>query len=200
MEFNEKLQQLRKEKGLTQEQLAEELYVSRTAISKWESGRGYPSIDSLRAISRLFAISIDDLLSGEELITIAEADNREKARGLRDLVFGILDCMPVLFFFLPFFGQQEGDMVRAVSLLSLDTAPYIRIVFISFTALITFFGIAELALQNYCHRRWLSSKTVISLSLSIFGVVLFTASPQQYADVFVFCLLVIKGVLLIKRK
>jgi len=40
--FNEKLQQLRKEKGLTQEQLAEELFVSRTAISKWESGRGYP--------------------------------------------------------------------------------------------------------------------------------------------------------------
>ena len=47
MEFNEKLQSLRKNKGLTQEELAEALYVSRTAISKWESGRGYPSIDSL---------------------------------------------------------------------------------------------------------------------------------------------------------
>ena len=40
MEFNEKLQELRKQKGLTQEELAEQLYVSRTAISKWESGRG----------------------------------------------------------------------------------------------------------------------------------------------------------------
>ena len=44
MEFNEKLQELRKQRGLTQEELAERLYVSRTAISKWESGRGYPNI------------------------------------------------------------------------------------------------------------------------------------------------------------
>lgn len=43
MEFNEKLQQLRTGKNLTQEQLAEQLYVSRTAISKWESGKGYPT-------------------------------------------------------------------------------------------------------------------------------------------------------------
>ena len=54
MEFNKKLQELRKSRDLTQEELAEALYVSRTAISKWESGRGYPSIDSLKVISRFF--------------------------------------------------------------------------------------------------------------------------------------------------
>lgn len=54
MEFHEKLQELRKSRGLTQEELAEALYVSRTAISKWESGRGYPSIDSLKEISNYF--------------------------------------------------------------------------------------------------------------------------------------------------
>lgn len=67
MEFNEKLSQLRKAKGLTQEELAEALYVSRTAVSKWESGRGYPSIDSLKEISNYFSVTIDDLLSAKNL-------------------------------------------------------------------------------------------------------------------------------------
>ena len=74
MEFNEKLQQLRTGKNLTQEQLAEQLYVSRTAISKWESGKGYPNIESLKCISKFFSVTIDELLSGEELITLAETE------------------------------------------------------------------------------------------------------------------------------
>ena len=63
MEFNEKLQELRKRKGFTQEELAEALYVSRTAVSKWESGRGYPNIDSLKAIAKYFAVTVEELLS-----------------------------------------------------------------------------------------------------------------------------------------
>ena len=65
MEFHEKLQELRKSRGLTQEELAEALFVSRTAISKWESGRGYPSIDSLKEISSYFSVSIDDCVGGQ---------------------------------------------------------------------------------------------------------------------------------------
>ena len=77
MEFNEKLQELRKARSLTQEELAEALYVSRTAISKWESGRGYPSIDSLKEISRFFSVTIDELICSDEMITVAENDKRE---------------------------------------------------------------------------------------------------------------------------
>ena len=52
MEFCEKLQLLRKQNGLTQEQLAGRLFVSRTAVSKWESGRGYPNLESLKDIRK----------------------------------------------------------------------------------------------------------------------------------------------------
>ena len=73
MEFSEKLQELRKSRSMTQEELAEALFVSRTAISKWESGRGYPSIDSLKEISRFFSVTIDDLICSDEMITVAES-------------------------------------------------------------------------------------------------------------------------------
>ena len=65
MEFHEKLQALRRQKGLTQEELAARLYVSRTAVSKWESGRGFPGIDSLKAVAQFFSVSIDELLSAQ---------------------------------------------------------------------------------------------------------------------------------------
>ena len=101
MEFYEKLQELRKSRGLTQEELAEMLYVSRTAISKWESGRGYPSIDSLKAIAGYFSVSLDELLSSDAILTIAEADQKRLERRSRALVFGLLDCSAGLLLFLP---------------------------------------------------------------------------------------------------
>ena len=101
MEFHEKLQELRKRNNLTQEELAQRLYVSRTAISKWESGRGYPNIDSLKAIAKFYGVTIDELLSGEEILAIAEKDSKEKEKSIGSLVFGLLDCSMVLLLFLP---------------------------------------------------------------------------------------------------
>ena len=62
MSFSENLKSIRKEKQLTQENLAELLNVSRQAISKWESGQGYPEIDKLVKLSDLFEISLDELI------------------------------------------------------------------------------------------------------------------------------------------
>ena len=63
MKLSDKLKTLRKDAGLSQERLAEKLNVSRQAVTKWESGAGLPDIDNIVAISRLFGISTDDLLS-----------------------------------------------------------------------------------------------------------------------------------------
>lgn len=62
MDFGMKLQNLRKAKGLSQEALAEKLNVSRQAVSKWESGAGYPEMDKLILLSDLFSVTIDYLI------------------------------------------------------------------------------------------------------------------------------------------
>lgn len=66
MEFNNKLYELRKQKGFSQEELANRLNVSRQTISKWEVGESTPDMEKLVAISDLFEVSIDELVKGEE--------------------------------------------------------------------------------------------------------------------------------------
>ena len=199
MEFNEKLQELRKNKGLTQEELAEALYVSRTAISKWESGRGYPSIDSLKEIAKYFSVIIDELLSTDEVLTIAEKDNKQKEKHLRSLVFGLLDISVLIFFFLPFFGQKANGIVEEVSLLSLNgIATYLQITYYAIVIAITVYGILTLAFQNCQKMFWMQNKEKISLILNAVVVFLFIISSQVYAGAFLFIFLVIKALMLIK--
>ena len=201
MKFSDKLQQLRKRENFTQEELAERLYVSRTAVSKWESGRGYPSIDSLKAIAKLFSVSVDELLSSEELISLAETESKEKVQNLSDVIFGTLDCAMVMLFFLPFFAQQGDNTIYMVSLPALKDLPaYIYLPYILLVSLTILFGVATLALQNLQARAWMKSKLLLSLVLSIVGVLIFISTSQPYAAVFVFCLLIIKGVSFIKQR
>ena len=106
MEFNEKLKALRSSRGLTQEELAEALFVSRTAISKWESGRGYPSIDSLKEISSFFSVTIDELLSGEKLLSIAEKENKSNMQNLCSILIGAIDLFHFLLIVLPLYPKS----------------------------------------------------------------------------------------------
>lgn len=201
MEIHEKLQELRKQKGLTQEELAEVLYVSRTAISKWESGRGYPNIDSLKAISRFFGVTIDELLSGDEVLTIAEEDNKQKEKHFCGLVFGLLDLSVIMFFFLPFFGQKENGTIQGVSLLSLSKiAPYLRTAYYVVVIGIMVYGILTLTLQNCQKMFWVRNKYPISLILSAAALLMFIISSQPYAATFLFLFLAIKVLLRSKRQ
>ena len=200
MEFNEKLQELRKQKGLTQEELAEILFVSRTAVSKWESGRGMPTIESLKAISKFFAVTLDDLLSSEELLVIAEDDHKQKEMHIRDMIYGLLDCSMALLFLLPFFGQKVNGAIQEVSLLTLtEIQLYLKILYLVIVVGMTAFGILTLALRSCNGECWVKYKSKVSLSVNAIGVFLFIISQQPYAAVFVFAFLIIKVLMLIKR-
>ena len=201
MEFNKKLQELRKQKGLSQEELAKELYVSRTAISKWESGRGYPNIDSLKAISKFFEITIDELLSSEELLSLAEQSTKQKENHFLDLIFGLLDISILMLFFLPLFAQKTNTTIQEVSLLSLtQTAVYLKIAYYIIISINIIFGISTLALQNYNLAFWIKNKRNISLILNVIAALLFIISLQPYAAVLLFTFLIIKVLLLVKKQ
>nr|WP_084178174.1 helix-turn-helix transcriptional regulator [Clostridium sulfidigenes] len=66
LNFKENLKKLRKEKNISQEQLAEKLNISRQAISKWESGKAYPDIDNLILLRDIFNVSLDELMVNEK--------------------------------------------------------------------------------------------------------------------------------------
>ncbi len=72
MTFGEKLKNARKEAGLSQEQLAEKLSVSRSAVAKWETDNGMPDVNNLKAMASLLNTSIDYLLDEDEKITFNE--------------------------------------------------------------------------------------------------------------------------------
>lgn len=200
MKFNQKLQKLRKQKNLTQEELAGLLFVSRTAISKWESGRGYPSIDSLKTIAEFFSVSVDELLSEEELADDAEQKDIRKIQHVHSVTFGLLDCVVAVVFFLPFFGQRTGGIIYEIPLMSLtETQWYVRASYLAIVLLTVIWGIAELALQNYQGTGWIKCKNTVSVLLSASGTLIFAAGLQPYAAAFMLMFLLIKGILLKKR-
>ena len=117
---------MRKNRGLTKEELAQVLYVSRTAISKWESGRGYPSIDSLKEISNYFGVTIDDLL------------------------FGMVDLFSFILIVLPLYPKPINGYIFSVNLFSYTETTWFNrwIYWIMFIALIGI-GIVKIVLTQF---------------------------------------------------
>ena len=124
-------------------------------MAKWESGRGLPNIDSLKAISKVFSISIDELLSGEEIIQAAENEKRENAVHLRNILYGLMDIMCAVFFFVPIFGERDGNYIRSVSVLNLQfIQKYMVVSYIVILGLIVLYGLLEIILQNFQNIFW----------------------------------------------
>ena len=90
MKLCEKLQKLRKEKGYSQEQLADLLDVSRQSVSKWESGTTYPEMDKLLSLCKIFNVSLDELTNDE--ITDKNIMDKKK-NNFSNIFYAILDMI-----------------------------------------------------------------------------------------------------------
>ncbi|WP_313526956.1 helix-turn-helix domain-containing protein [Anaerotignum sp.] len=126
--LGEKIQQLRKASGISQEQLAEQLNVSRQSVSKWELNQAVPEINKVIMISELFSISTDELLREKsvnqseedgkradtitlEEITKMNLANRQIIIGVKTLVLGLV-MLVLEFLFLPVFGMIQKEHVN----------------------------------------------------------------------------------------
>lgn len=199
MEFHEKLQELRKSRELTQEELAQALYVSRTAVSKWESGRGYPSIDSLKEISAYFSVSIDDLLSGEKLIFLAEKENRSNIQNICDLLFSLTDLLSVLLILLPLYPETVDGYVYSVNLWMYDeTAVYNRTIYWLLFLTQVAAGLWKFLLVQFKIEKGKKTLTVFSFVFAIATVLYLILAREAYAATVAVLLLLVKGLLLFR--
>lgn len=200
MEFHEKMQELRKSRSLTQEELAKEIFVSRTAISKWESGRGYPSIDSLKELSRFFSVTVDELIRPEEMLTAAEEEKRTLVGSWLSLVCGALDLLTGILLILPAFGNGGTPPETAPLFALTGVRPWVKAVFLAGICLTALNGLCGLLPPVRERGEWSRRLRIAGMALSVVCVTVFLAARQPYAGIFCFALLVIKGVLLLRAE
>lgn len=200
MEFNEKLQQLRKQKNLTQEQLAELLYVSRTAISKWETGKGHPNIESLKSIAKIFDISIDELLSGDQIIDIAVTENKSNMNNIFGYIYGILDLMAILFIILPLYGQPTKTYIESVNLFNYSntTQTILTIYWITFILIIVL-GVMQLYFLHFEKEELRKICAKISFLVVSLAIIFFSATREPYATALLFLFFFIKVITMLKE-
>ena len=197
MEFHEKLQFLRKQQNWTQEQLAEKLYVSRTAVSKWELGKGYPNIESLKQLAKVFEVSIDELLSGEELLEAVQEENRSNLRSVYAVLWGMLDVCALSCILLPLYGVPADGGIRSVNLFAFTTVSG-RLIAVYWALLIALVaaGFAKLWLTR-CGR---TGGEIPSLALSAAAILFLAVFREPYAAPLLFLLFLGKLFLFVKQK
>lgn len=116
MTFGEKLKKLRADNNLTQEELADRLFVTRTAISKWETNRALPQIDNLKLISEIFGASIDELISDSDIQTKRSLDEK-RAKIMYVIAISFLALATAFTLFAYFLKQPYiniGGLISAI--------------------------------------------------------------------------------------
>lgn len=198
MEFSEKLQKLRTQRNLTQEQLANQLFVSRTAISKWETGRGTPNLDSLQAIAKLFGVSLDELLSTEEVVVMAKNENKRNTEQILCYIDSVLNLMSVFGFLLPMYKVFKNNVYYCVPLYQYSGFMHKTIFIIQSAILLC--GVLGLIFQWKEKEKIYNFVKFSGYILMIIFIFLLIALNYPNASSFCFAFLLIKGMVLIKGR
>lgn len=167
-------------------------------MSKWESGRGYPSIDSLREVSRFFSVTIDELISPDEVVSATQAERRSFAVGHASLVCGLLDVLAALLLVVPVFGNGAEDPTTVSMLALTGVSPWVRAVFSACVGAIVLCGLCELAASR-ADGRWGKAALAAGVALSAACVAAFILARQLYAGIICFALLAAKAAMLWMR-
>ena len=195
MELCKKIKKIRIDNKLTQEQFAEKMLVSRTAVSKWENGTCYPSIDSLKYMSQIFGVSLDNLFSSEEIFEIATMENQNNISKYNGLLFCLLDMIRIIFIFLPLYSYKTSDFIYSVSLFnSNDLGFVLKIVFMVVFIMFLVLGVVELIL-NYKKNNDLIKK--ISLFLDVISIFVLLFIKQPYVVALMFIIFIIKVIMML---
>ena len=164
-----------------------------------QEGRGYPSIDSLKEISNYFSVTIDELLSTDKLLSIAEKENRANLRGMCDLLFGLLDVFAIVLIVLPLYPNVVDGFVYSVNLFAyIQTTSLNRSLYWIMIVFLVVIGFIKLILIKLDMQRYNKVATKVSMSISTLSVLLLAITRESYAVAVVFLLLVMKGILLLK--
>lgn len=194
MELSKKIKKIRNDNKLTQEQFAEKMLVSRTAVSKWENGTCYPSIDSLKYMSKLFNVSLDKLLSSEEILELADKENQDNISKYNNLLFSLLDFIRILFIFIPLYSYKTNDFIYSVSLFnSNELSLTLKIFFLGIFIIFSILGIIELLLSFKENNKVI---TKISLAIDSLVMLFIVFTKQPYVIALMFILFIIKIIMI----
>ena len=136
-------------------------------------------------MAKTFNVSLDKLLSSEEILEIVKIENQNNISKYNGLLFCLLDIVRIIFIFLPLYSYKTNDFVYSVSLYnSNDLGLLLKIVFMLFFVLFFVLGIIELVL-NYKGNNVLINKISLIIDVISIFVLLFTQQPYVIALMFV---------------
>ncbi len=127
MNISEKIKQIRNKEGLTQEQFSEKINVSRNAVAKWETNRGYPDIQNLINISEIFNISLDELVKDDVNVKnkiIAESSS--KKWHFLVILYLVAIIIYIVYFLIFHKIFMIGFLISTIFMLGIETYIFIK--------------------------------------------------------------------------